>query len=175
MKRLLYSLMIAAAALLPNACEKENVPNTGDDTGTLYGTWVLDLKTVDYATTTGGKTETSHDQTDFTGEHFLLRLTDYYMAFAQKGTLVTFDIDDLDGSPYTYNSGLKQISFSKSLSLSSGFLPMKLMTLSGTFDVEELTNKSLVLKKIDEVKINTYSSTTVTVYSFHKLIVKDDD
>lgn len=36
--------------------------------------------------------------TDFTDEHFLLHLTDYFMAFAQKGTLLTFDIDDLDGT-----------------------------------------------------------------------------
>lgn len=52
--------------------------------------------------------------TDFTDEHFLLHLTDYFMAFAQKGSIFTFDIDDVDGSPYTYNSGLKQISFEKS-------------------------------------------------------------
>ena len=30
MKRFFYSLMIAAIAVLPLACEKEPVPNTGD-------------------------------------------------------------------------------------------------------------------------------------------------
>lgn len=173
MKRLFYSLIIAAVALLPIACEKEPVPNTGDTSGNLYGTWVLDTKTVDIATTNNGKTDSSHDSTDFTDEHFLLHLTDYFMAFAQKGTLLTFDIDDLDGTPYTYNSGLNQISFTKSLSLSAGFLPMKLMTLSGTYDVAELTSSKLVLKKVDEVKLNNYSTTTTTSYIFHRLIEKE--
>jgi len=174
MNRLFYSLLIAAMAVLPLACEKEPVPNTGDKTGTLYGTWVLDTKTVDIATTNNGKTDSSHDSTDFTDEHFLLHLTDYFMAFAQKGTLLTFDIDDLDGTPYTYNSGLNQISFTKSLGLSAGFLPLKTMTLHGTYDVAELTGSKLVFKKVDEVKLNTYSTTTTTTYTFHRLIEKSE-
>ena len=162
--------MIAALAVLPLACEKETVPNTGDKTGKLYGTWVLDTKTVDISTTTGGKTDTSHDATDFTGEHFLLRLTDFFMAFAQKGTILTFDIDDVDGSPFTYNAGLNQISFTKTLALSSGFLPMKLMSLSGTFDVVKLTDTELVLSKTETLNINSLSTKTVTAYSYHKLV-----
>ena len=162
--------MIAAIAALPLACEKKAVPNTGDKSGTLYGTWVLDTKTVDISTTTGSKTDSSHDATDFTDEHFLLRLTDFFMAFAQKGTLLTFDIDDVDGSPFTYNAGLNQISFTKTLALSSGFLPMKIMSLSGTYDVIKLTDKELVLSKTDTMNINTLSTKTVTAYSFHKLV-----
>ena len=96
------------------------------------------------------------------------------MAFAQKGSIFTFDIDDVDGTPYTYNAGMNQISFEKSLSLSTGFLPAKFMTLHGTYDVVTLTKDTLVIKQVEEVKINTYNSTQTTVYSYHKLIVDSE-
>ena len=76
--------MIAAIALLPTACDPEPLPNTPDLTGTLYGTWVLDTKTVDIVTTQDGKTNSDYSSTDFTGDHFLLHLTDFMVAFAQE-------------------------------------------------------------------------------------------
>ena len=51
---------------------------------------------------------------------------------------------------------------------------MKLMTLSGTYDVAELTGSKLVFKKVDEVKLNNYSTTTTTSYIFHRLIEKSE-
>ena len=171
MKRLFYSMMIAAIALLPIACEKETVPNTGDDDGVLYGIWVLDTKNVNTETNMAGKIDRTSDETDFTGDHFLLRLTDYFMAFGQEGTLLTFDIDDVDGTPYTYNSGLKQISFEKSINIIKGLF--KVMYLSGTYDVVELTQSSLVLKKVESANVNNYSTSKTTVYSFHKLVLED--
>ena len=174
MKRLYYTILIAAIALLPIACEPETVPNTGDQTGSLYGTWILDTKTVDYISTSGGSTGQNHDVTDFTGDNFLLTLTDYFMAFGQEGTLLTFDIDDVDGSPYSYNTGTKQISFTKSISLSKGFLTPKVMTLYGTFDVTELTDSKLTIQQTNNVTINTYSSKQITVYSFHRLVTENN-
>lgn len=164
-------MMIAAIALLPIACEKETVPNTGDDEGVLYGTWILDTKTVNTESNMAGKIDRSSDETDFTGDHFLLHLTDYYMAFGQEGTLLTFDIDDVDGTPYTYNSGMKQISFQKSITLSKGLF--KIMYLSGTYDVASLTKDALVLKKVESATVNNYSTSKTTVYSFHKLVVEE--
>ena len=175
MKRLFYSLIVAAVALLPVACEKETVPNTGDKTGKLYGTWVLDTKNVDYVYNVGGKTNTTTETTDFTGDHFMLKLSDILIAFAQKGSIFTFDIDDVDSTPYTYNANLNQISFREAISLSTGFLPAKFMTLFGTYDVVQLTKDTLVLKQVDEALFNSYSSTRTTVYSYHKLIVDDED
>jgi hypothetical protein len=168
MKRLFCSVIIAAFALLTVSCEKETVPDTGDKTGDLYGVWVLDTKNVENVTDNNGKTDVSHEETDFKGEHFLLKLTDFNMAFAQEGSIFTFDIDDVDSTPYTYNSDLKQISFEKPLILSTGFLPAKVMKLHGTYDVVKLTEKSLVIKMVDEVKIGTLSNTQTTVYTYHK-------
>ena len=174
MKRLYYTILIAAIALLPVACEPEPVPNTGDQTGSLYGTWILDTKTVEYSSTSGGSTDQKKDVTDFTGDNFLLTLTDYFMAFGQEGTLLTFDIDDVDGTPYSYDEGTRQISFSKSITLSKGFLPLKVMSLSGTYDVTELTDSKLTIQQTNTVSINTYSSKQVTTYSYHRLVTDNN-
>ena len=161
--------MVAAIALLPVACDKENIPNTNDPTGTLYGTWVLDTKTVDTQTTSNGKTDSNQTVTDFTGDHFMLRLTDFFMAFGQEGSVLTFDIDDVDGTPYSYNSDLKQISFDKAIVLHKGFLNSKVMELYGKYDVLKLTKEKLILQKTDSMTLNDYTTKTVTVYSFHKV------
>ena len=84
-----------------------------------------------------------------------------------KGTLLTFDIDDVDGTPYTYNEKSKQISFEKSLSLSAGLLPLKIMTLKGIFDVSKLTDSQLIIQQTKAALNNTNQ---ITVYTFHRLV-----
>ena len=172
MKRLLFSLMFAAIALLPTACNPEPLPNTPDLSGNLYGTWVLDTKTVDNVTTQDGKTTSDSSSTDFTGDNFMLRLTDFLVAFAQEGSVLTFDIDDVDEAKYSYNSDLHQISFEKALVLSKGFLNAKVMNLFGKYDVLELSGSKLVLKKEETTTLGSYSTTTTTVYSYHRLVEK---
>ena len=171
MKRLFYSMMIAVLAMLPVACETEPVSNTGDQEGILYGIWVLDTRTVDTETNVSGKNDTTHDQTDFTGDHFILRLTDFFMAFGQEGSVLTFDIDDVDGTPYTYNADTKKISFEKAITLSKGLF--KIVRFSGTYDVAELTKTSLVLKRVDTATFNGNSTATTTVYTFHKINLEE--
>ena len=161
--------MVAAIALLPVACDKENNPDTNDHAGTLYGTWKLDTKTVETTTTSNGKTDSNKDVTDFTGDHFLLRLTDFFMAFGQEGSVLTFDIDDLDGVIYTYDSDLKQISFKKVIYLHKGFLNSKVMELYGKYEVIELTKEKLILQQAKSVTLKGDTTKTITVYSFHKV------
>ena len=169
MKKCFSFLMAAAAVLLLAACDGESLKNVPDETGNLYGTWMLDTKTVDVVTVSNGKTETDRSETDFTGDNFLLHLTNLMVAFGQEGTLLTFDIDDVDGVKYYFNADDKQISFAKMIYLSKGFLPAKVMKLYGKFDVLELTATKLVLKQVENVELNGYKSTTTTVYSYHKL------
>ena len=165
--------MIAAIALLPTACDPEPLPNTPDLTGTLYGTWVLDTKTVDIVTTQDGKTNSDYSSTDFTGDHFLLHLTDFMVAFAQEGTVITFDIDDVDGGTFSYNAETKQISFNKMLRLTKGFVDAHVMTLYGTFDVLELTDAKLVIQQTQKITLGDYiDAKQTTTYSFHRLADK---
>ena len=172
MKRNIFTLLFTGLALLAVSCEKESVEHTGDQSGTLYGYWSLDTKTVDILSNAGGNNGTNHDETDFRGDNFLLYLTDFQVAFGQEGTLLTFDIDDVDGVTYSYNADKQQITFHKPIVLSKGFLSVKIMQLYGTYDITELTDKNMTLKKEETIALGSLSSTQTTVYQFHKLSEK---
>ena len=83
--------------------------------------------------------------------------------------MLTFDIDDLDGVIYTYDSDLKQISFKKVIYLHKGFLNSKVMELYGKYEVIELTKEKLILQQAKSVTLNGDTTKTITVYSFHKV------
>ena len=167
MRNFIYMAAITCLALF-TSCEKQGVDHTGDDTGKLYGRWVLDTKNVVTEITTDGKTTTDTEDTNFASDHFFLLLAEPRIAMAKGGTLITFDIDDVDAGTFAYNSDSKQITFNKMLRLSSGF-PPRTMTLYGTFDVLELTDK-LVIRQTQEVLIE---KVTIT-YTFHRLVEKQE-
>lgn len=159
--------VMAVVALAFSSCTK-GVEHTGDQTGDLYGNWVLDTKTVTYE-----GSESKPDVTDFTGEHFYLAFMEPKLAFAKEGSIFTFDIDDVDSVPFSYSQDKKQITFEKIMSLSSGF-PPKTMTLFGTFDVKELTSQKLTLSQ-SEKSILLGGKTVTTVYAYHKLVEHSKD
>ena len=167
MKKLAASLLACAALLLPS-CTK-GVEHTGDDTGLLYGNWVLDTKTVTTPSTSGAGTDSQVSETSFVNDHFYLCLVEPQLAFGKEGTLLTFDIDDVDAGKFSYNADLGKITFEKIILLSTGF-PPRIMSLLGTFDVVELTDTRLVLSKADKVELGGLSYQQKTVYSYHKLV-----
>lgn len=167
MKKLAASLLACAALLLPS-CTK-GVEHTGDDTGLLYGNWVLDTKTVTTPSTSGAGTDSQVSETSFVNDHFYLCLVEPQLAFGKEGTLLTFDIDDVDAGKFSYNADLGKITFEKIILLSTGF-PPRIMSLLGTFDVVELTDTRLVLSKEDKVELGGLSYQQKTVYSYHKLV-----
>ena len=167
MKKLAASLLACAALLLPS-CTK-GVEHTGDDTGLLYGNWVLDTKTVTTPSTSGAGTDSQVSATSFVNDHFYLCLVEPQLAFGKEGTLLTFDIDDVDAGKFSYNADLGKITFEKIILLSTGF-PPRIMSLLGTFDVVELTDTRLVLSKEDKVELGGLSYQQKTVYSYHKLV-----
>ena len=166
MKSLAACLLACAAFLFPS-CTK-GVDHTGDDTGTLYGNWVLDTKTViTPSTTDSGANQVT--ETDFTNAHFYLCLAEPQLAFGKEGTLLTFDIDDVDAGRFVYNADKQKITFEKAILLSTGF-PPRIMNLFGTYDVTELNESRLVLTKAEKVTIETFNYEQTTVYSFHRLV-----
>ena len=158
------SLLTCAALVFPS-CTK-GVEHTGDDTGNLYGRWVLDSKTV-VTPNTSGDTETT--QTQFTNDHFFLCLVEPQRAFAKEGTLLTFDIDDVDSVPFSYNQEKGKITFEKIILLSAGF-PPRTMRLFGTYDVVKLTDTELVLSQEETVDIPNINYKSTTTYSYHRLV-----
>ena len=147
--------LLACAALVFTSCDK-GVTNTGDLTGSIYGVWMLDSKTVNRDT---------EKVTDFSSEHFYLCLNQLRMAFGKTGSLTGFDLDhvDVDFSFYAYNDKTHQISFDDPIILRQGL--KEVMNVYGTYEVKELSKENLVITK--EV------GSTITTYSFHKMFLQE--
>ena len=167
MKNFFYMAAIACLALF-TSCEKQGVDHTGDDTGKLYGRWVLDTKNVVTEYTSDGKTTTDSEDTNFANDHFFLLLAEPRVAMAKEGTLITFDIDDADATLITYNAKPRQISFIDTLYLNRKGHSMR---LHGTYDVVELTDNKLTLRQEETVKFGSLVNTKhTTTYTFHRLV-----
>ena len=135
MKNFIYMAAIACLALF-TSCEKQGVDHTGDQTGKLYGRWVLETKHVVTESTTEGETSTDTKDTDYSNDHFFMGIGEFPFphAMVKEGSLLTFDIDHVDGTKITYNSELKKISFLETLYLLRGTHSLR---LHGTYDVVE--------------------------------------
>ena len=164
----LAASLLACAAFLFTSCD-EGVEHTRDQTGAIYGIWMLDTGITDIQYKSGENSEQKHDETDFNGDNFLLCLYEPRTAFASEGTIFTFDIDDVDAKFFSYNENSKKISFDGTLYLTKGFLTPKIMSLSGTWDVKELTDQKLILSKSESVVIGSFNGNQTTIYSYHKV------
>jgi hypothetical protein len=158
------SLLACAAVVFPS-CTK-GVIHTGDETGNLYGKWVLDTKTVVTPTTSGDAQVT---ETSFVNDHFFLCLVEPQLAFGKEGTLLTLDIDDVDAGKFSYNAQQSKITFQDAIVLTTGF-PPRTMSLVGTWDVKKLTDTELVLYKEDKIAIGEINYQSSTTYSYHRLV-----
>ena len=168
MKNFIYMAAIACLALF-TSCEKQGVDHTGDQTGKLYGRWVLETKHVVTESTTEGETSTDTKDTDYSNDHFFMGIGEFPFphAMVKEGSLLTFDIDHVDGTKITYNSELKKISFLETLYLLRGTHSLR---LPGTYDVVELTDSKLTLRQEVVVTLGTLIDTKqTTTYTFRKL------
>ena len=155
MKKFLFTAVIACLAF--TSCGVSNVKHTGDLTGSIYGIWALDSKTIVPAGSIGNN---SQNQVDYSGVHFYLSLSEPRIALAKKGSFTQFDLDDVDvdGAQFSYNASKKQIGFTKTLWLTEGLKYE--MRLSGTYKVLEMTRSKLVIQK--------ESMGVRTIYSFRR-------
>ena len=153
MKKLLFAAVIACLAF--TSCGVSNVHHTGDLTGSIYGIWALDSKTVAPAGAVG-----NGNRVDYSGVHFYLSLSEPRIALAKKGSFTQLDLKDVDvdGAQFSYNATKKQIGFTKTLWLTEGL--QYEMRLSGTYQVLEMTHSKLVIQK--------ESAGVRTIYSFRR-------
>ncbi len=156
MKKLLFAAIVACLALL-TSCGVSRVSHTGDLTGSIYGIWALDSKSVVPANAIG---TAARNQVDYSGVHFYLSLSEPRIALAKKGSFTQFDLKDVDvdGAQFSYNASRKQISFKKTLWLTQGL--QYEMHLSGTYQILEMTRTKLVIQKD--------AMGTRTIYSFRR-------
>lgn len=144
MKKLLFAAVFACLTMLSTSCGVSRIHHTGDLTGTIYGVWALESKTMVPANSIGQDTR---NQVDYSGVHFYLSLSEPRIALAKKGSFTQFDLKDVDvdGSQFSYNASKKRISFTKTLWLTQGLRYE--MRLSGTYTVLEMTRTKLVIQK----------------------------
>ena len=154
MKKLLLAAVIASLAIF-TSCSVSKIRHTGDLTGSIYGIWALDSKTVVPAGSVG-----NGNPVDYSGVHFYLSLSEPRIALAKKGSFTQLDLKDVDvdGAQFSYNATKKQIGFTKTLWLTEGL--QYEMRLSGTYQVLEMTRSKLVIQK--------ESAGVRTVYSFRR-------
>ena len=151
--------LLAAIACLAifTSCDKQLGPHTGDISGNIYGIWTLQTKTEAIQSSDGVKTT----DYDYTKVHFYLSLSEFPVptALAKKGSFTDFDLDDVDvdGTIFTFNADQRKISFKKTLWLTEGLTYS--MMLSGTFDVLELTDKTLVIQQEELLGVRTVTYT----------------
>lgn len=160
MKKLFLALAFAAVALF-SSCDNNLVNHTGDATGKLNAIWKLGAKT-EIVTDSDGKQTTK--QADYSSVNFFLTLSDavFPHAIVKKGSFTELDLKDVDvdACRYTYNADENKISFSKLLWLTEGIAPIYSMSLLGTFDVLELTDKTFVIQQ--------KALGVTTIYAFSK-------
>ena len=156
MRRMLIVAVIACMALL-TSCGANRVSHTGDLTGSIYGVWALESKSVVPAGAVG---QDAQNQVDYSGVHFYLSLSEPRIALAKKGSFTQLDLDDVDvdGSQFSFNAYKKRICFTKTLWLTEGLRYE--MRLSGTYQVVEMSRSKLVLQK-ETLGVRT-------VYSFRR-------
>ena len=156
MKKLIFAAVVACLGIFAS-CGVSKVRHTGDLTGSIYGIWALDSKTVVPAGSIGS---VSRNAVDYSGVHFYLSLSEPRIALAKKGSFTQFDLKDVDvdGAQFSYNATRKQIGFTKTLWLTEGLRYE--MRLSGTYQVLEMTRSKLVIQK--------ESMGIKTIYSFRR-------
>lgn len=162
MKKLFMAAAIACLALF-TSCENQLVDHTGDLSGNLNAVWQLGAKTEIVATSDGKQTT---NEADYTSVHFYLALGEFPFphAIAKKGSFTALDLNDVDvdACRYTYNADKAQISFNKLLWLTEGLSYS--MSITGTYDVLELTEQTFVIQQ----KVTVLNTTTTTIYAFKK-------
>ena len=144
MKNLFSAAVFACLAMLLSSCGVSRIHHTGDLTGSIYGVWALESKTMVPASSIGQDTR---NQVDYSRVHFYLSLSEPRIALAKKGSFTQFDLKDVDvdGSQFSFNASKKQISFTKTLWLTQGLRYE--MRLLGTYNVLEMTRTKLVIQK----------------------------
>lgn len=163
MKKIIFAIAVASLSILAMSCNRLDNP-TGDVTGTLYGTWVLDTYTFEL----GGSKDDQSGSIPIVVPYF-------------KNTTMTFHEDlkvtagmgwEVDWSNYSYNAEKKQIVFDRMIEVSDDG---QIMVLYGAFDVLELSETKLVLRQpyVNTGKITlpsgtVISSTAMSRYTFHR-------
>ena len=162
MKRFFLAAMAACMAVLAISCTGHLDDATGDESGNLYGTWVLDTYRFDAGGSVDGDGGTVPVIIPYKLKETTLYFGDDLIARAHMGW-------EFSASAFSFDADKQQITFARMMEVSDDGM---IMVLAGTFDVVELTEDKLVLRQpyadfgIDVGK-NVTAKATAT-YTYHR-------
>ena len=164
MKKSVFALIALCVAFMAASCNKLPV-QTGDETGTLYGTWVLDSYKIEVGGSVDEKGGTFPVTIPYNLKKTTLTLDESLVARAHMG-------GKTDWANYSYNGEKKQITFDRMIEVSDDGM---IMGLYGLFDVAELNETTLILKqpyaetgKISLPSGTSFSTTAIAWYTYHR-------
>ena len=153
MKKVIYSLMMAAcAALLFCSCDNR-IDNPGDPTGTVTGSWRLESCLIEISTTINGNTNITSNTTDYSKDYVYLLLGEKFLATG-------FYNFESEGAAYSYDAEKGTIRFSDGISVSDNG---KAMVLVGLYSAE-VSGDKLILKQAFGIRL----ANEQTTYTFHR-------
>lgn len=162
MRRFILAAMAACMAVLAISCTGHLDDATGDESGILYGTWVLDTYRFDAGGSVDGDGGTVPVIIPYKLKETTLSFGDDLIAHAHMGW-------EFSASAYSFDADKQQITFARMMEVSDDGM---IMVLAGTFDVVELTKDKLVLRQpyadfgIDVGKTVTAKATAT--YTYHR-------
>ena len=163
MKKFLLAAAAVCMAVLASSCTGHLDEQTGDESGLLYGTWVMDNYRFDAAGTVDGEGGNVPVIIPYIQKTTLRFEEDPLVVYAQMGWETT-------QSKYTVDNDKKTIKLARMMEVSDDG---QILVMAGTFDIVELTLEKLVLRQPysdfgldlgDKVVTNKATAT----YTFHR-------
>ena len=163
MKKILLAAAAVCMAVLATSCTGHLDEQTGDESGLLYGTWVMDNYRFDAAGTVDGEGGNVPVIIPYIQKTTLRFEEDPLVVYAQMGW-------ETSQSKYTVDNDKKTIKLARMMEVSDDG---QILVMAGTFDIVELTLEKLVLRQPysdfgldlgDKVVTNKATAT----YTFHR-------
>ena len=163
MKKFLLAAAAVCMAALAISCTGHLDEQTGDESGLLYGTWVMDNYRFDAAGTVDGEGGNVPVIIPYIQKTTLRFEEDPLVVYAQMGW-------ETSQSKYTVDNDKKTITLARMMEVSDDG---QILVMAGTFDIVELTLEKLVLRQPysdfgldlgDKVVTNKATAT----YTFHR-------
>ena len=152
--------MMLLLGLSAVVCSYENFNHDDDETGSIYGTWVLDKLTIEASASVIGSGGQNTSVIDFTHTPAYLDMDETMLATARMGW-------DVEICTFSFNADKMTVRFNDDLSVSNDG---KAMVLVGLYEITELTANTMTLRQPDfNIDIpGIFSSHQTAIYAFHR-------
>ena len=164
MKKFLLAAAAVCMAVLATSCTGHLDEQTGDESGLLYGTWVMDTYRFDAGGSSNGEGGNVPVIVPYVQKTTLRFEEDPLVVYANMGL-------EFSQSKYTVDNEKKTIKLARMMEVSDDG---QVLVMAGTFDIVELTLEKLVLQQpyLKETGLDVgdkvITAKAVATYTFHR-------